>query len=113
MSAFSRDDDFVTRARADHHFSAGAGTLVQVPDGRVGTIVYNNLDGYGIVWGDRPDLIGAADWGELPEPDAMLRDPYPSLKYEAAGDLVRVLRKVKADGSVVKNITKEDARAVE
>jgi hypothetical protein len=28
------------------------GSLVKVPDGRIGTVVYNGLDGVGIKWGE-------------------------------------------------------------
>ncbi len=42
-----------------------AGTIVRLPDGREGTVVYNGLDGIGIVWGQR----------ELSEEDiAMLKE---------------------------------------
>ncbi len=70
------------------------GTHVKLPDGRVGTTVYNGLDGIGIKWGihhpsledfegtsggcvDIPADCPAAsdDWPW--KPDAMLRDPYP------------------------------------
>lgn len=27
------------------------GTIIKLPDGRVGTICYHNLDGYGGIWG--------------------------------------------------------------
>lgn len=62
------------------------GDFVEVPDGRVGTVVYNGLDGVGIKWGrleltveDRKIILGmnplfekateGYDWS----PDAMLR----------------------------------------
>ncbi len=63
-----------------------AGTIVRLPDGREGTVVYHGLDGYGIKWGRisvDAEMIGAAntlfgdpppDWPYLP--DAMLRDPF-------------------------------------
>jgi hypothetical protein len=62
------------------------GTHIKLPDGRVGTVVYNGLDGVGIKWGkheltleDR-ELIGQggpfgkarADYPWFP--DAMLRE---------------------------------------
>ena len=51
-----------------------AGTVIKLPDGRVGTICYSNLDGEGGVW-DRHDFSHIEqnindDW---PEPDFMLR----------------------------------------
>lgn len=56
------------------------GTIVQLPDGRLGTVVWHFLDGYGIVWGKRD-----VDPSDLPEPEAMLRDQYPSAQYECVG----------------------------
>jgi hypothetical protein len=56
------------------------GTIVRLPDGREGTTVYHGLDGYGIKWGAH-----IVDEENLPEPDAMLRDPYPSADYECVG----------------------------
>ena len=65
------------------------GTHVRLPDGRVGTVVYNSLIGVGIKWGihypDPADFEGTTgntvyeeprpDWPW--EPDALLRDPWP------------------------------------
>ena len=71
------------------------GTQVRVPDGRVGTVVYNSLMGVGIKWGlhdpypgdfegtsgNTVTLLGGDEdkprdfaW----EPDALLRTPWPS-----------------------------------
>ena len=60
------------------------GTIIRLPDGREGTVVYHGLDGYGIMWGrvqvdldailaTRP-LFGDAptNWPWVPQ--AMLRD---------------------------------------
>jgi len=72
------------------------GTVVRLPDGRVGTVVYHNLDGYGIIWGevevdvdkilDTAPLFGGPphDWPY--EPEAMLREPYPSAALECVGE---------------------------
>lgn len=49
------------------------GTLVRLPDGREGRVVYHNIDGYGIRWGSAPVNVD-----DLPPHDAMLREPYPS-----------------------------------
>jgi len=57
------------------------GTVIRLHDGRLGTVVYHNLDGYGIIWGNLPDI----DPDDLPEPEAMLREPYPSAEYECVG----------------------------
>lgn len=65
------------------------GTIVELPDGRRGTVVYHGLDGYGIQWGEievdvEAILQGNPVFGTEPpeEPwdwdaEAMLRDPYP------------------------------------
>ena len=65
------------------------GTKVRLPDGRIGTVVYNSLIGVGIKWGifnpDPKDFIGTngdtvnqddpgPDWPW--KPDALLRDPW-------------------------------------
>ena len=60
-------------------------TIVKLPDGRIGTVVYHGLDGYGIVFGEK----GPFALDELPEHEAMLRDEYPhALKVglECVGD---------------------------
>lgn len=104
---FTIEDDHVTKARFDWLFQAGPGSLVQTPDGALWTIVYNNLDGYGVIEGDHPDWIGAADYGELPRPTHMLRDPYPRHRdddpVEFIGEVVRLIRRVKPDGAVIEH----------
>jgi len=63
------------------------GTIIELNDGRKGTTVYHNLDGYGIIWGEQkvnPD--------ELPEPEAMLRDDYPSADYPCVGTDYKILQ---------------------
>jgi len=66
------------------------GTQIKLPDGRVGTVVYNSIIGVGIKWGlhnpDPKDFDGTD--GDLTshkpieewewEPQAILRDPWPS-----------------------------------
>lgn len=61
-------------------------TLIRTADGRVGRIVYHSLDGYGIKWGLRR-------WPEddPPEPDAMLRNLYPSASVECVGEVYEVI----------------------
>ena len=71
------------------------GTLIRLPDGREGTVVYHGLDGYGIKWGRvRVDvdailrtqpLFGTAPENWAWSPDAMLRDPYPGATVECVG----------------------------
>jgi hypothetical protein len=51
------------------------GTIIQLPDGRVGTICWRHLDGEGGVWGehDFSDLPNNFDDG-YPAPEFMLRE---------------------------------------
>ena len=76
-----------------------AGTIVRLPDGREGTVVYHGLDGYGIRWGriavTLDDITEAAKganplFGKAPaeypySAEAMLREPYPSAELECVG----------------------------
>jgi hypothetical protein len=79
-----------------------AGTVVKLPDGREGTVVYNGLDGVGIKWGRHEvtaeEIGGCANFntGEPPEdfqlfPDAMLREPYPRAGMECVGSDYEVI----------------------
>jgi hypothetical protein len=62
-----------------------AGMLIRLPDAREGTVVYNGLDGRGIMFGRvivDQDIINGVNslFGEPPadypyHPEAMLRDP--------------------------------------
>lgn len=73
-----------------------AGTIVRMPDGREGTVVYHGLDGYGIRWGriavDRERLESVNPlFGEQPDdwpyaPEAMLRKPWSGAVLECVGD---------------------------
>lgn len=76
------------------------GTIVKLPDGRIGTVVYHGLDGHGIRFGRILDDVMVAIMTAPPgstvgviraqfAPEAMLRDPafkhlYPDM--ECAGD---------------------------
>ena len=55
------------------------GTVIRLPDGRVGTIVWHHLDGYGGVWGEHDfshvDLSQGGFTDGLPSPQFMLREP--------------------------------------
>lgn len=79
------------------------GKVVKLPDGRVGTVVYSGLDGFGIKWGvhDPPESDFEGTFGGVVPcssdckytdetwpwaPDAMLRKPYPSATFECVGD---------------------------
>lgn len=49
-------------------------TAIRLPDGRIGTICYSHLDGFGGVWGRHDFQMPASGFGdELPAPDFMLR----------------------------------------
>ena len=49
-------------------------TKIKLPDGRIGTICYNDLDGVGGVWGEHSFTMPIGGFGdELPEPEFMLR----------------------------------------
>lgn len=50
-------------------------TVIRLPDGRMGTICYHNLDGYGGVWDKHHFEMPYGGFGdELPRPDFMLRE---------------------------------------
>jgi len=81
-----------------------AGTIVKLPDGRIGTVVYNSLDGIGIKWGrhniTEDDIVGDGNLTHgaetVPEnyyyfPDAMLRKPYHCADLECVGDDYKVI----------------------
>lgn len=83
-----------------------AGTIIKLPDGREGTVVYNGLDGYGIMFGRVPvdlDVISGgnplfgdkpADWPYTPE--AMLRDPVLARHWpdmECVGDEFEIVER--------------------
>lgn len=49
-------------------------TKIKLPDGRIGTICYSHIDGFGGVWGEREFEMPEGGFGDLPEPEFMLRD---------------------------------------
>lgn len=49
-------------------------TKIKLPDGRVGTICYNNIDGVGGIWGEHNFEMPRSGFGDLPEPEFMLRE---------------------------------------
>jgi hypothetical protein len=87
------------------------GTIIELPDGRVGTVVYNSLIGVGIKWGEHyPDpsdfegtsgnLLNATVPENWPwEPDALLRQPWDGCKKygftedECVGDSFEIITK--------------------
>ena len=71
------------------------GTIVQLPDGRVGTVVYHGLDGDGIAWGRihlDPDFLSQAS--EAWATQQFGRD-FDSNKYPAVPVAVAMLRETK------------------
>ena len=86
------------------------GTIVELPDGRIGTVVYNSLIGVGIKWGkynpNPIDFEGTTgntidegikeDWQWAP--DALLRDPWNGCERhgfnpeDCVGDNFEILR---------------------
>jgi len=49
-------------------------TRIKLPDGRIGTICYNHIDGVGGVWGEHEFIMPDGGFGdELPKPEFMLR----------------------------------------
>ncbi|KKN66127.1 hypothetical protein LCGC14_0474170 [marine sediment metagenome] len=50
-------------------------TVIKLPDGRVGTICWNHLDGAGGVWGEQHFEMPEGGFGDLPSPEFMLREP--------------------------------------
>ena len=77
------------------------GTIIKLPDGKIGTIVYHSLDGYGIQWGrvriERDEILKANPlFGHPPllykwYPEAMLRDDYPGASIECVGNDYEIL----------------------
>lgn len=103
---FTSEDDYVTRANIRWHFQAGPGSLVQTPDGKLWTVVSFDLTGYGVIEGDQPQYIGA-DNEQLVPYTHLLREPYDRKplpdepqRIGFLGELVRVIREVKPDGTV-------------
>ena len=55
------------------------GTIVRLPNGRVGTVVYHGLDGYGIKWGEHNPAMEDFDgtYGNLVSPSREIPDDWP------------------------------------
>jgi len=49
-------------------------TVIRLPDGRIGTICWNHLDGTGGVWGEHQFEMPEGGFGDLPAPEFMLRE---------------------------------------
>lgn len=77
------------------------GTFVRLPDGREATVVYHSLIGYGIRWGRIPvdveaiyeccPLFGDDSPPEVPEPEALLRNHWPTAPMECVGEEYEVI----------------------
>jgi len=82
------------------------GTIIKLPDGRIGTVVYHGLDGYGIIWGahtvpvekilETCPLFSRDTPPEMLEyePQAMLREPYTT-KIECVGEEYEIIEETK------------------
>jgi hypothetical protein len=77
------------------------GTIVRLPDGREGTVVYHSLCGYGIVFGrvavdveaikaSCPLFDGERD-ERVPEPEALLREPWKGAWLPCVGESYEVV----------------------
>ena len=51
-------------------------TVIRLPDGREGTICWNHLDGSGGIWGRHRFEMPHSGFGDLPEPEFILREAY-------------------------------------
>lgn len=74
------------------------GTIIELSDGRVGTICYHNLDGYGGVWGRRNFTgIEPGFHDGIPAPEFMLRDSLrdPTAGAECVGEEYRIVERMK------------------
>lgn len=78
------------------------GTIIELPDGRRGTTVYNGLDGIGIKWGEWniPENEikgnGGCPWPNYKWfPDAMLREPYPNADLPCVGEKFEIIKEGK------------------
>ncbi len=84
------------------------GTIIRLPDGREGTVVYHGLDGYGVRFGrievnvdailsnSNGCVLVGVEGAEPPEdwpwfPEAMLRDAYPGVVLPCVGEEYEVL----------------------
>lgn len=77
------------------------GTIIRLPDGREGTVIYHGLDGYGIRWGriavevdkilEMCPLFGDSPESWEYEPEAMLREPHRSAALPCVGNEYEVL----------------------
>ena len=80
------------------------GTIIELPDGRRGTVVYNGLDGVGIKWGELKPPKELHNYcplfdQKIPDdikqwrPQAMLREPYPNADLPCVGEDFEIISK--------------------
>lgn len=63
-------------------------TIIKMPDGRIGTICWNHLDGEGGVWGEHHFEVEESFSDDLPAPEFMLREKeVEKLLQKSHGDL--------------------------
>ena len=67
------------------------GTIIKIK-GKLATVVYHNLDGYGIIW-DAHEI----DPNNLQEPEAMLREPYPGAQYACIAEKYTIVKPGKGE----------------
>lgn len=74
-------------------------TIIKLPDGRIGTICYHNIDGYGGVWGKHFFEMPYGGFGEsIPSPEFMLRNKkfegrVGDVNSECVGENYKILTK--------------------
>lgn len=83
------------------------GTIVELPDGRRGTVVYNGLDGVGIAWGElrftseqisvalgaNPLFGRAPDDYPVPFAEALLRDSWDGAHMPCVGRKYKIVER--------------------
>ena len=68
-------------------------TIIKLPDGRIGTICYHNLDGYGGVWGKHAYAMPPGGFGDnIPKPEFMLRDKLIASSAECVGEDYEIIK---------------------
>lgn len=87
------------------------GAIVEVEGRGRATVVYHGLNGYGVVWGERE-----VDAGNLPEPEALLREPYNTAGLECVGsnfEFVREAVSAESDPRTVRNLADLEREEIE
>ena len=95
--------------------AARVGTIIELPDGRRGTTVFNGLSGIGIKW-DEHDIPDGAIGGrgdlfdeEVPAdyewmPDAMLREPYENADLPCVGEEFKIIKRLSQEDANKKHV---------